>query len=85
MSDICFKRVSLITWSVLILLTLTSFYLAEVDEPSFFTSLLIVFMSSCKFLGVSFSYMEVFQAHFFWKASMIFIVMIYFVCVCSLL
>ena len=59
----------LIVLVVLIALTLITAIISNVDTS--YTVIAILFLAVLKFIGVSFYFMEIKQAHSFWKTSLL--------------
>lgn len=65
------KHLFLIVWVVLILLTITTALVSNSALTLNQAAILILGLSVVKFLGVSFYFMELRKAHFFWKTSVV--------------
>jgi hypothetical protein len=81
MKKVLFLRV----WLVLIILTLTTALVSNSALNTIQAAMLILGLSIIKFLGVSFYFMELRKAHIFWKASILFYVLIFFIITISIL
>lgn len=67
------KSTSIITWIVLLLLTIASAMFSDVQGKYIIP--IIMTLAAFKFIGVSFQFMELKKAHPFWK-SLVFIYLI---------
>jgi len=67
------RSVSIITWIVLLFLTIVSAMFSSVQEKYIIP--IIMTLAAFKFIGVAFQFMELKRAHFFWK-SFIFIYLV---------
>lgn len=65
------KQLFLKVWIVLIVLTICTALVANQILPFNVAVLLILILSTIKFLGVAFYFMDLRKAHVFWKISVI--------------
>lgn len=79
------KDLFLTVWLVLIILTITTALVSNSALSTIQAAMLILGLSVIKFLGVSFYFMELRKAHIFWKASILFYVLIFFIITISIL
>jgi len=79
------KDLFLTVWLVLIILTITTALVSNSPLSTIQAAMLILGLSVIKFLGVSFYFMELRKAHIFWKASILFYVLIFFIITISIL
>ena len=79
------KDLFLTVWLVLIILTITTALVSNSALSTIQAAMLILGLSVIKFLGVSFYFMELRKAHIFWKASILFYVLIFFIINISIL
>jgi len=79
------KDLSLKVWVVLIILTITTALVSNLTLNTKQAAVIILGLSVVKFLGVSFFFMELKKAHFFWKASVLFYVIFFFKITISIL
>ena len=54
-----------LTWIILIILTIVSALVSKLNSN--YVVLIILLLSSLKFLGIAFQFMELKKAHAFWK------------------
>ena len=73
------KNVFLWVWIMLILLTISTTLITNSVLSISISALLILGLSSLKFIGVSFYFMELRKAHTLWKVSLIIYVLIFMV------
>ncbi|WP_298263483.1 cytochrome C oxidase subunit IV family protein [uncultured Lutibacter sp.] len=73
------KNVFLWVWIILILLTMSTALISNSVLSISISALLILGLSSLKFIGVSFYFMELRKAHALWKVSLIVYVLIFMV------
>ncbi|WP_372800212.1 cytochrome C oxidase subunit IV family protein [Lutibacter sp.] len=73
------KNVFLWVWIILILLTMSTALISNSVLSISISTLLILGLSSLKFIGVSFYFMELRKAHALWKVSLIVYVLIFMV------
>ena len=65
------KKQAIITWGILILLTIVSALISNFYyNGNYFLQIIIVF-AVLKFIGVVFSFMELHKAHNFWKITVL--------------
>lgn len=69
------NKTEIITWGILIVLTIASALLSGIQSK--FTILLIIVISALKFIGVAFQFMELKNAHVFWKAILLSFLIVY--------
>jgi len=79
------KDLFLTVWLVLIILTITTALVSNSPLSTIQAAMLILGLSVIKFLGVYFYFMELRKAHIFWKASILFYVLIFFIITISIL
>ncbi|WP_033961516.1 cytochrome C oxidase subunit IV family protein [Psychroserpens jangbogonensis] len=58
-----------LTWIILIILTIVSALVSKLNSN--YIVLLILLLSSLKFLGIAFQFMELKKAHGFWKGIIV--------------
>ena len=78
------KDLFLIIWVLLILLTITTALISSSALSTTQAAILILGLSIVKFLCVSFYFMELKNAHVFWKASILFYVLLFFIITISI-
>jgi len=69
------NKTSIITWVILIVLTIASALLSGIQSK--YTVLLIMIISALKFIGVAFQFMELKKAHTFWRTLLVSFLAIY--------
>ncbi|WP_111706701.1 cytochrome C oxidase subunit IV family protein [Lutibacter citreus] len=70
-------------WIALIVLTVIS---ALVSNSSlYYASSIIIILAVVKFIGISFYFMELKKAHIFWKASVLFYLVLFSIIIISFL
>jgi len=79
------KDLFLTVWLVLIILTITTALVSNSALSTIQAAMLILGLSVIKFLGVSFYFMELRKAHVFWKVSVLFYVLLFFIITISIL
>jgi hypothetical protein len=79
------KYLFLVVWLVLILLTISTALVSNFTINIATSAIIILVLSIVKFIGVSFYFMELRKAHVFWKASILFYVVLFFVIIISIL
>jgi heme/copper-type cytochrome/quinol oxidase subunit 4 len=67
---------TIITLGILVLLTIISTIISELDRNNIV--FVIILLAALKFIGVSFYFMDLKQAHTFWKGSIIFFLTLIF-------
>ncbi len=65
----------IITWIILIVLTIASALVSKLESS--FVVLLALIFSALKFLGIAFQFMEMKKAHVFWKGTIVGFLMIF--------
>ncbi len=73
------NKIFLQVWVVLILLTITTALISNTALSIKSAALLILGIAVVKFYGVSFYFMEVRKAHLFWKITLLFCVLLFFI------
>lgn len=73
------KDLFLNVWVLLIILTITTALISNAALSLTTAAILILGLSIVKFLGISFYFMELRKAHFFWKFSVLFYVIFFFI------
>ncbi len=68
---------NLLIWITLAALTLAGYYFAESWLPKRSLILLLLLITSVKFLGVGFQFMELKHAHSFWKTAFLTLLTLY--------
>ena len=63
------KRTSIITWALLLVLTIVSAMLSNAQGK--YIILIIMMLAAFKFIGVAFQFMELKKAHPFWKYAIL--------------
>lgn len=63
------KKSVTITWIILILLTISSALVSNLDSK--YVVLIILILSALKFFGIAFRFMEIRKANLFWKTIII--------------
>ncbi len=63
------KNTATTTWMILIVLTITSALVSNLDSK--YIVLTILILSALKFFGIAFQFMEIKKAHVFWKTLII--------------
>ncbi|WP_431135187.1 cytochrome C oxidase subunit IV family protein [Psychroserpens mesophilus] len=58
-----------LTWIALIVLTIVSALVSKLNSN--YIMLIILILSSLKFLGIAFQFMELKKAHVFWKTTIV--------------
>ncbi len=76
------NKSAFITWLLLLVLTIISALISEVDSK--FIVLLIMGLAALKFIGVAFKFMELNKAHAFWKTCLICFLFVYIILVLSI-
>ncbi len=71
------NRKHVVLWLLLIVVTLSGYYLAENRRDSSFVIILILSLTSIKFFGVSLGFMELIKAHWAWGLGMSILFVIY--------
>lgn len=66
-----------LTWGILIVLTIVSALVSKLEST--YMALLIIVLSSLKFFGIAFQFMELKKAHMFWKGMIIGFLVIFWV------
>jgi len=79
---VCYKKIGMtyqntLTWVALILLTVTGFFLAGSAIPAKGMLIILLIISSIKFLGIGFQFIELKKAHNFWKVIFVGILLIF--------
>lgn len=69
------KNITTITWIILIILTITSAFISNLEGT--YVVLIILILSALKFFGIAFQFMELKKAHSFWKVSIIGFILIF--------
>ncbi|RKE98164.1 cytochrome C oxidase subunit IV family protein [Ichthyenterobacterium magnum] len=64
-----------LTWLILIVLTITSAYISNLQGT--YIAFVILILAALKFLGIAFQFMELKKAHVFWKGIIIGFVVIF--------
>ncbi|WP_341216532.1 cytochrome C oxidase subunit IV family protein [uncultured Wocania sp.] len=59
------NKTATITWIILIVLTITSALVSKLESK--YVVLIILILSTLKFFGIAFQFMEIKKAHLFWK------------------
>lgn len=63
------NKTATITWIILIVLTITSALVSKLESK--YVVLIILILSTLKFFGIAFQFMEIKKAHVFWKTLII--------------
>ena len=63
------KNTTIITWIILIVLTITSALVSKLESK--YVVFIILILSALKFFGIAFQFMEIKKAHVFWKTIII--------------
>lgn len=63
------KNRTTITWIILIVLTITSAWVSNLESK--YVVRIILILSALKFFGIAFQFMEIKKAHIFWKTLII--------------
>lgn len=63
------KKVTTITWGVLVLLTIISAILSSIETS--YLAIIILGLAGLKFIGVAFEFMELKKAHWVWQLSLL--------------
>ena len=63
------KNTAIITWIILIVLTITSALVSKLESK--YIVLIILILSALKFFGIAFQFMEIKKAHVFWKTIVV--------------
>lgn len=61
------KKANIITWILLIILTLLGFYFSEGQATGIILALSLMGITILKFSGIGFQFIELKHAHVFWK------------------
>ncbi|WP_101448749.1 cytochrome C oxidase subunit IV family protein [Aquimarina sp. MAR_2010_214] len=73
------NKTAIYTWILLLILTVVSALFSQVEGK--YIVLVILILSVLKFIGVAFQFMELKNAHSFWKYAIIFFVLLFMVIV----
>jgi len=63
------KKSTIITWTLLIVLTITSALVSKINRK--YIVFIILLFAVLKFIGITFQFMELKKAHSFWKVSIV--------------
>ena len=63
------KNTATLTWIILLVLTITSALVSKFEND--FAVFIILILSALKFIGIAFQFMEIKNAHVFWKTAII--------------
>ena len=63
------KNTATITWIVLIVLTISSALVSKLENK--YVVFIILILAALKFFGIAFQFMEIKNAHVFWKTVII--------------
>lgn len=63
------KNTATLTWIILIVLTITSALVSNLESK--YVVFIILILSALKFFGIAFQFMEMKKAHVFWKTLII--------------
>ena len=69
------KKLFLIVWIILMVLTIVSAFVSE--SNMLYASIIVILLSVIKFLGVAFYFMDLKKAHVFWKSSVLIFVILF--------